>query len=93
MKIKLTYAELEQRVAELEQQVERFRSEAMTYQTLFNSFPHGITVSDAEGKILQTNVVAEKLLGLSKEEHEKRSIDDPQWRILRPDGSDMPQNE
>jgi PAS domain S-box-containing protein len=93
MKNKLTYEELEQRVAELEQQVERFRSEAMTYQTLFNSFPHGITVSDAEGKILQTNVVAEKLLGLSKEEHEKRSIDGPQWRILRPDGSDMPPHE
>lgn len=93
MKNKPTYEELEQRVAELEQQVEQFRSEAMTYQTLFNSFPHGITVSDAEGKILQTNVVAEKLLGLSKEEHEKKSIDGPQWRILRPDGSDMPPNE
>lgn len=88
-----TYEELEKRVAELERQVEQFDSEDSKYRTLFNSFPHGITVTDTHGNIVETNAVAEQLLGVNKAEHEKRKIDGEQWRIIRSDGSDMPPNE
>lgn len=90
---KPSYKELENRVIELEQQIEKFQSIAIKYQTLFHSFPHGISVSDAQGNIIETNVAAEKMLGIRKEEHEKRSIDGQEWQIIRPDGSGMPPEE
>ncbi|MFZ5568983.1 MAG: PAS domain S-box protein [Thermodesulfobacteriota bacterium] len=88
-----TYEELTQRVAELERQVLLYQTAAKKYQTLFHSFPHGITVSDAEGKILETNAMAETLLGVCREEHEDRTIGGPEWKIVRTDGSEMPPEE
>jgi len=87
---KPSYKELENRVIELEQQIQKFQSTAVKYQTLFHSFPHGISISDAQGNIIETNAAAEKMLGIRKEEHENRSIDSQEWQIIRPDGSDMP---
>ncbi len=63
------------------------------YKTLFDTFPLGITVSDAEGNILETNPAAIKLLDVPQEEHTQRDIDDPQWHIVRPDESPMPTDE
>jgi PAS domain S-box-containing protein len=63
------------------------------YKTLFDTFPLGITVSDSEGKILEGNLMAGRLLGLSQEEHSRREIDGEVWRIVRPDGTPMPAEE
>ncbi|MBF0475335.1 MAG: PAS domain S-box protein [Deltaproteobacteria bacterium] len=63
------------------------------YQTLFESFPLGITVSDKDGNILETNQMAETILSVRKEDHEQRRLDDPNWKILRPDGNPMPAEE
>jgi len=90
---KPTHEEWVRRVIELERQVEKLQSAAIKYQTLFHSFPHGITVSDGYGNIVETNAAAELLLGLKREEHENRVIDGKEWRIIRPDGSDMPPEE
>jgi len=93
MSTKPTYKEFEKRIAELEQQVDHYQNEALKYQTLFSSFPHGITVTDANGNILESNTAAELLLGVSKDDQEKRKIDGQEWRIIRPDGSEMPREE
>ena len=63
------------------------------YQVLFDSFPLGITVADREGKILECNREAERILGLSKEEYLNRAIDGAEWKIVRLDGSPMPPDE
>lgn len=63
------------------------------YRTLFDAFPFGIAVTDAAGRIMETNAASVHLLGLSQEEHLRRRIDDPKWNTLRPDGSSMPTNE
>jgi PAS domain S-box-containing protein len=63
------------------------------YKTLFDSFPLGITVADREGKIVESNAMAVRLLGLDDNEHAQRSIDGGEWRMVRPDGTDMPQEE
>jgi PAS domain S-box-containing protein len=63
------------------------------YKTLFESFPLGITISGPAGDILETNAIAEKLLGISQEEHTKRKVDGAEWRIIRPDGIPMPAEE
>ncbi len=78
---------------------ERKRTENMLqvtltkYKTMFDGFPLGITVSDETGKILESNLMARNLLGLSQEYHARRSIDSPEWRIIRPDGTLMPPDE
>jgi PAS domain S-box-containing protein len=65
----------------------------MDLASLFEAFPLGITISDDKGKILQTNRAAERLLGLQRDEHEKRTINGAEWRIIHPDGSPMPAEE
>ncbi|MCA1795016.1 MAG: PAS domain S-box protein [Desulfobacteraceae bacterium] len=63
------------------------------YRALFDTFPLGITVSDQFGNIVESNAVSEKFLGIPKTEHEARTIDEPTWRIIRPDGAPMPAAE
>lgn len=74
--------------------LEEDRSAALRkYKALFDSFPLGITVADRDGKIVESNATAERLLGLGAEEQARRAIDGGEWRIVRPDGTDMPQEE
>ncbi len=63
------------------------------YKTLFDNLPLGVTVSDAEGGIIETNARAEALLGIPPEEQLRRRVDSPVWKILRPDGTPMPEDE
>lgn len=63
------------------------------YKTLFNAFPHGITVSDESGNILEANAASEELLGVTTEDHRERRLDGKEWRIIRQDGSLMPRGE
>jgi PAS domain S-box-containing protein len=63
------------------------------YKTLFECSPLGITVSDGEGKILESNSTALKLLGASQEMQTQHRINGPEWHIVRPDGTSMPSEE
>jgi PAS domain S-box-containing protein len=63
------------------------------YKTLFDCFPLGINVTDEAGNILETNPTAQKLLSVPQDEQNKRDIDSPEWRIVRPDGTPMPSDE
>lgn len=71
-------------------QAEQARKAAETkYSLLFDLLPIGISVSDPAGQIIDTNVAAEHILGLAREDHLKREITGDAWHILRPDGSPM----
>ncbi len=63
------------------------------YKTLFESFPLGVTISDRKGNITESNLVAEQLLGISDEELLKRRIGDDEWKLIRTDGSLMPNED
>ena len=65
----------------------------MKYQTLFDLFPAGITISDSKGKIIETNSIAQRMLGLAPDQQKQRQIDGKEWQIIRPDGSPMPASE
>jgi len=69
------------------------RESLKKYQTLFHAFPLGITVSSKTGDVVESNAKAEELLGVPKENHEQRTIDGPEWRIICLDGSPMPAEE
>ncbi len=81
------------------QLVERRRTEEALrvslekYRVLFESFPLGITISDDYGRILEVNRASERLLGLPARKHSERTVDGPEWRIIRPDGTTMPPDE
>ena len=79
--------------SERNQILESLKISLTKYEVLFDTFPVGITITDASGKIIETNSTAEKFLGLSKAEHIKRKIDDSAWIIVRPDGTTMPADE
>ena len=63
------------------------------YQTLFESFPLGITVADNRGQIQEANAIAETLLGVPRDEHLRRRLDGSAWQLLRPEGTAMPAEE
>jgi PAS domain S-box-containing protein len=63
------------------------------YTTLFETFPLGVTVSDQNGQILESNPEAIRLLGLSEAEQKQRQIDGVEWKIIRPDRTPMPTEE
>jgi hypothetical protein len=69
------------------------RSSLSRYQTLFDLFPAGITISDSKGQIIETNTIAQRMLGLAPEQQKQRQIDGTEWQIIRPDGSPMPVSE
>ncbi|HQE91420.1 MAG TPA: GAF domain-containing protein [Anaerolineae bacterium] len=81
------------------QLIERQRTEAALrvslekYRVLFESFPLGITITDHYGHILEGNRASERLLGLSLQQQSERTVDDPEWRMIRLDGTSMPADE
>ena len=63
------------------------------YRVLFESFPLGISITDAGGNLIEANRESERLLGIPRDEHTRRKYDGPEWRIVRPDGTPMPADE
>jgi nitrogen fixation negative regulator NifL len=63
------------------------------YSVLFEMLPLGVTITDQNGQILESNQDATQLLGLSKEDQKGRLIQGEEWKIIRPDHSPMPPEE
>lgn len=80
-------------VTPIKQLEQTLREREQLYTTLFQVLPIGVTITDAAGRIRDTNPAAQRLLGLSPAEHHRRRIDSADWQIVRPDGSPMPARE
>ncbi|MEB3827721.1 PAS domain S-box protein [Phormidium sp. CCY1219] len=63
------------------------------YRVLFQVLPVGISVSDNRGNLIEVNKASERILGISKRQHNGRQQDSRDWQILRRDGSPMPTAE
>ncbi len=57
------------------------------YKLLFDTMPAGVTISDKNGNLIESNLEADRLLGISREEQLKRKIEGLEWKIVKPDGS------
>lgn len=80
-------------ITPLKQLQEQAQVALAKYQLLFDTFPLGVTVTDADGRILETNQMAAHLLGLPAETHRQLSITDPAWHIVHLDGTPIPATE
>jgi len=69
------------------------RESQQKYQTLFETLPIGIAITDEIGKIIEVNPASEEILEISSTKQTQRRYDSPQWQIIRPDGSPMPPEE
>jgi PAS domain S-box-containing protein len=72
--------------AVLRQSEERFR-------TLFETMSQGVLYFDTEGRILQANPAARKILGIELRDIIGKKGSDPYWKIIYPDGSPVPETE
>lgn len=75
------------------QMEEALRINLTKYSVLFESFPLGISVTDENGKIVEANTAAERLLGVAAPEHIQRQVDSKEWQIIGPDRTPMPAGE
>lgn len=92
--------ELEQRVARLQatnqalrKKNRQLRASHLKYQTLFEILPIGVSITDAEGNLVEANPASEQILGIAQEDHTQRALDEPSWQVFHLDGSFMPPEE
>ncbi|MBA4178283.1 MAG: hypothetical protein C0505_17255 [Leptothrix sp. (in: Bacteria)] len=62
-------------------------------KVLWAALPVGVAVLGPEGRIVDANREAERMLGLSMAQLQGVAVADPRWRCLRADGSDYPSAE
>ena len=78
---------LEEKVRE---QTAELRASEKKYQSLIRKVQTAIVLHDVQGRILDSNPSAQRLLGLSAEQLLGKSLIDPHWHFLREDGSQLP---
>ncbi len=60
------------------------------YQDLFANMAVGVVFQDADGRIIDANPAAQRLLGLTREQLLGLSSFDPRWRAIQVDGVEVP---
>lgn len=63
------------------------------YRSLFETMAQGVVYQNSAGKIVAANPAAERILGMSLAQMRGITSDDPRWRAIREDGSDLPGDE
>ncbi len=63
------------------------------FERLFETLDEGVVYQNTAGRITDANPAAQEILGLSFDEMIGRTSMHPEWRALRPDGSDFPGEE
>ena len=61
--------------------------------TLLQTMVEGVVLQHADGRILECNIAAEKILGLTRDQMAGKTSLDPSWRIIKEDGSAFPGEE
>lgn len=74
-------------------QEEHLRARALDLGNVFSSMAEGLVLQAKDGRIIEANPAAERILGLSRDELLGKTSIDPDWRCIREDGSPFPGEE
>ncbi len=93
-----TYDELLAKVERLEQRLQPEQTGAIAeanerMERLFETMIEGVVLLAPDGRITMANPAAQTILGLARSAIQERTYDSPQWRLLRPDRTEMPPEE
>ena len=69
---------------------ETLRSSMERYRGLYEAVSGGVIVQDRNGTIIESNPMARDILGLTHEQIEGLSVQDPPWQAISEDGSPLP---
>ena len=87
------YSELTYQKMELAELNKSLKESETKYRVLFDSFPLGITITDSNGHIIESNTKALELVNLHEMSEKEQLDDSKEWKIIRPDGTIMPSIE
>jgi len=79
-----------ERIVRLESRVAGPAGAEQNKALLLETLSEGVVLQDADGRIIQWNPAAERLLGLSGDQLSGRTSTDRGWRAVHPDDSDWP---
>lgn len=60
------------------------------FRSVFAAMAEGLVYQAADGRIIECNEAAERILGLTRGQMEGRTSIDPRWQAIHEDGSDFP---
>jgi PAS domain S-box-containing protein len=80
-------------VTERRRMEEALRESEEKHRGLYEAVSGGVVVQDAQGRIVEANAEACKILGLSLDQMRGLTSTDPRWRTIREDGSSFPAPE
>jgi PAS domain S-box-containing protein len=72
---------------------EALRSSEERYRGLYEAISGGVIMQDREGTILGANDAACEILGLTQDQIQERTLQDPRWRLINEDGSPLPNDD
>jgi len=72
---------------------EALRNSEERMHALFETMAEGVIVLNSEGRIVEANHAAERILGVDRSRIKSRDYVGPDWESIRPDGSKMPISE
>ncbi|MFT4974870.1 MAG: two-component system cell cycle sensor histidine kinase/response regulator CckA [Myxococcota bacterium] len=81
--------QVRQRTEDLEASLDSLAQRELLYRSVFDALAEGTIVNDATGAIIDANPSAEQLLGLSRDQLQGRTENDPRWRLEEVDGSPL----
>ncbi|MEW6258581.1 MAG: chemotaxis protein CheB [Thermodesulfobacteriota bacterium] len=69
---------------------EALRESQSKYRTLFETMAQGVVYQDEDGRIIDANPAAERILGLTVAQMKGLTSMDPRWQAIREDGTPLP---
>jgi len=78
---------------ELQRTARRHRREHARLQALLQTMQDGVVVHDATGRVVECNVAATRILGLTTDQLLGRTSVGPRWHTIREDGTPFPGHE
>jgi PAS domain S-box-containing protein len=77
-------------IADRKKAEEQLRQSEEQYRLLFETMVQGVVYQDANGNIISANPAAQRILGLTSDQIEGKTSNDPGWEAIHEDGSDFP---